>query len=222
MPMSHMPMAPIQARPLGMHIARIAVDFPPIPIAIGLASTPVVPLDMFLADMVSMDMVLTQAAPQDMVHFLAPTLGGVSWGALEWTEPNRVLTAVVLCTPVDAALHQTVATILLLGWLAVSEEGKASDVFTSNLTACDKFDAADLALLAALRGLHPGCSGGPFKREEPPEGGSSLGRTIGGSNQNFTRAPPMTASKSSVCALPFTQPVPPVQLMSAEKCRQLR
>jgi len=32
---------------------------------------------MFLADMVSMDMVLTQAAPQDMVHFLAPTLGGV-------------------------------------------------------------------------------------------------------------------------------------------------
>src|SRR5262249_24844188 len=64
---------------------------------------------------------------------------------------------------------------------------------------------------------------GDAKTKKPPER-AALPLIVGTvDDQNFTRAPPITASKSSICSLPLTHEAPPVaQLASAEKCRQLR
>ena len=61
------------------------------------------------------------------------------------------------------------------------------------------------------------------KTKKPPQR-AALPLIVGTvDDQNFTRAPPITASKSSICSLPLTHEAPPVaQLASAEKCRQLR
>src|SRR5262245_2976972 len=85
------PTSPLTARDLGLPIAPMAADFLPTPTAMVLGVMPAAPLDLSRVDMVSMAMGPIRIAPQDMVRFSAPTLGGAPWVALEWMAgPNKV------------------------------------------------------------------------------------------------------------------------------------